>query len=96
MINNNELMKQHFEDRSYKYDRVFIDRCVDTKDSSLYLTPNEVASYLGCTAQTVRKWIKLEKLGCTKYKVGLRSYIGITGKDLSEFVDATGYVIFRE
>ena len=96
MINNNELIKQHFEDKDVEYRKELINSCINEHDTTTYFTPNEVADYLHCSAQTVRKWIKLGKMESTKYQVGLRSFIGLTGKNISDFIDGTKYVMFIE
>lgn len=92
MVNNIELTKTHLSERTYTYEPKVIDTFVKTKATEIMLTPNEVADYLGCTAQSVRKWIKNGKMECTKYKKGMRTYIGITGADVAEFINRSGYV----
>lgn len=96
MINNNELIKQHFEDKDVEYRKELINSCMKEKDTTTYFTPNEVADYLHCSAQTVRKWIKQGKMESTKYQVGLRNFIGLTGKNISDFILDTKYVTFIE
>lgn len=96
MINNNNLIRQHFANKDMEYRRGLITSCINEKNTDTYFTPNEVAECLHCSAQTVRKWIKLGKMKSTKYQVGLRTFIGLTGKNISDFIEDTRYVTFRE